>query len=119
MTKVFHFPKMISLAIMQLPAISLAILGLIRATSRSDVFKALTLACIPFFLLRFLVTLLDLLDALLAAFCMQKCAKKGLEKSGLLGFLGPTEEQRALAYDTVRAFSGNAIQLLFQVFSSH
>ena len=102
---------------MQLPAISLAILGLIRATSRSDVFKALTLVCIPFFLLRLLEALLDLLGALFA-FCMQKCAKKGLEKSGLLGFLGPTEEQRALAYDTVRAFSGNAIQLLFQVFSS-
>ena len=115
MTKVFHFPKIISLAIMQLPAISLAILGLIRATSRSDVFKA---ACIPFFLLHLLVTLFDLLEALLA-FCMQKCVKKGLEKSGLLGFLGPTEEQRALAYDTVRVFSGNAIQLLFQVFSSH
>ena len=109
---------MISLAIMQLPAISLAILGLIRATSRSDVFKALTLACIPFFLLRFLVTLLDLLGALLA-FCMQKCAKKGLEKSGLLRFLGPTEEQRALAQDTARAFSGHAVQLLFQVFSPH
>ena len=109
MTKVFHFPKMISLAIMQLPAISLALLGLIRATSCSDVFKALTLACVPFFLL-------GLLDALFA-FCLQKCAKKGLEKSGLLGFLGPTEEQRALAQDTARAFSGNALQLLFQVYS--
>ena len=115
MTKVFHFPKIISLAIMQLPAISLAILGLIRATSRSDVFKALTLLCVPFFLLRLLEALLEFLGA----FCMQKCAKKGLEKSGLLGFLGPTEEQRALVYDTVHAFSGNAIQLLFQVFSPH
>jgi len=95
-----------SLAIMQLPAISLALLGLIRATCCSDVFKALTLACIPFFLL-------GILDALFA-FCVQKCAKKGLEKSGLIGFLGPIEEQRALAQDTARAFSGHAVQLLFQ-----
>ena len=111
MTNPVHFPKITSLAILQLPAITLALLGLIRATSRSDVFKALALACVPFFLL-------GLLDALFA-FCLQKCAKKGLEKTGLLRFLGPTEEQRALAQDTARAFSGHAVQLLFQVFSPH
>ena len=111
MTNPFHFPKITSLAILQLPAITLALLGLTRATSCSDVFKALAVACVPFFLL-------GLLDALLS-FCLQKCAKKGLEKTGLLRFLGPTEEQRDLAQDTARAFSGHAVQLLFQVFSPH
>ena len=103
--------KITSLAILQLPAITLALLGLIRATSRSDVFKALVIACIPFFLL-------GLLDPLFA-FCLQKLTKRGLEKTGLLRFLGSTEEQRALAQDTARAFSGHAIQLLFQVLPLH
>ena len=76
-----------------------------------DVFKALALACIPFFLL-------GLLDPVIA-FCLQKYTKKGLEKPGLLRFLGTSEEQRALAQDTARAFSGHAIQLLFQVRPLH
>ena len=95
------------MAILQLPAITLALLGLLRAPSRSDVFKALGIACIPFFLL-------GLIDALLA-FVLVQCAKKGLDKAGLLKFLGPRSEQRALGVDTARAFSGPAIQLLFQV----
>ena len=108
MFNTFQFPKITSLVLLQLPAITLALLGLTRATTRCDVLKALGIACIPF-------SLLGLLDTFLA-FVLQQCAKKGLEKTGLLWFLGPTEDQRALSVDTARAFSGHALQLLFQVF---
>ena len=108
MFNTFQFPKITSLVLLQLPAITLALLGLTRATNRCDVFKALGIACIPF-------SLLGLLDILLA-FVLQQCAKKSLEKTGLLRFLGPTEDQRALSVDIARAFSGHALQLLFQVF---
>ena len=104
----FNFPKIISLAILQLPAITLALLGLIRANSCTDAFKALGIACIPFFLFDFLDNLLTIV--------LRKCAKEGLEKTGLLRFLGPTKAQRSLGLNTARAFSGHALQLLFQVF---
>ena len=97
-----------SLAILQLPAFSLASLGLLRATSCSDVLKTVPIVCTPFFLIGFLDFFLS--------FLFQQCTKKGLEKAGLLWFLGSTEEQRALGLDTSRAFSGHALQLLFQVF---
>ena len=97
-----------SIAILQLPAFSLALLGLLRAKSCSDVLRTVPSVCTPFFLLGFL--------DFFFSFLFQQCTKKGLEKAGLLWFLGSTEEQRALGLDTSRAFSGHAIQLLFQVF---
>ena len=102
------FCQITSLAILQLPAFSLALLGLLRAKSCSDVLKTVPIVCTPFFLLGFLDFFLS--------FLFQQCTKKGLEKAGLLWFLGSTEDQRALGLDTSRAFSGHAIQLLFQVF---
>jgi len=101
------FEAITSVAILQLPAFSLALLGLLRAKSCSDVLKTVPIVCTPFFLLGFLDFFLS--------FLFQQCTKKGLEKAGLLWFLGSTEEQRALGLDTSRAFSGNALQLLFQL----
>ena len=104
----FFHCQITSIAILQLPAFSLALLGLLRATRCSDVLKTVPLVCTPFFLLGFL--------DFFFSFLFQQCTKKGLEKAGLLWFLGSTEEQRALGLDTSRVFSGHAIQLLFQVF---
>ena len=98
-----------SIAILQLPAFSLALLGLLRATSCSDVLKTVPIVCTPFFLLGFLDFFLS--------FLFQQCTKKGLEKAGLLWFLGSTEEQRALGLDTSRVSPDTQFSFSFRSFS--
>jgi hypothetical protein len=106
----------VSLALLQLPALTLAILGLLRAAQRTEgraaaAARALLLAFVPFFLLEFLNSFLD--------FLFQQCLQKGLTRAKLLDFLGPTDKRRILAVDTARAFSGSAIQLVLQVSEGH
>ena len=103
--QIFEIEREISLSTLDF---SLESETLVNACSCTDAFKALGIACIPFFLFDFLDNLLTIV--------LRKCAKEGLEKTGLLRFLGPTKAQRSLGLNTARAFSGHALQLLFQVF---
>ena len=104
--------QVVTLALLQLPAICLAVVGLIKAamTSKgriSTTCKALTIPFVPFFLLGFFNDILMIGG--------QQCVKQGLSCCNFFSFLGETDGQQSLAFHMTRVFSSSVLQLLFQL----
>jgi len=102
----------VTLVLLQMPAISLAVLGLIKAATvsknRSSIlWRALIIPFIPFFLLGFFNDILIIVG--------QLCAMQALSSFNFFSFLGETEEEQSLALQMTKVFSSSVLQLLFQL----
>ena len=100
------------MALLQMPAISLAVLGLIKAATVSNnrssiLWRALVIPFIPFFLLGFFNDVLIIIG--------QLCAMQALSTFNFFSFLGETEEEQSLALQMTKVFSSSVLQLLFQL----
>ena len=101
-----------TLALLQLPAICLAVMGLLKAAMMhkgrmSTIFKALLIPFVPFFLLGFFNDILMIGG--------QQCVNRGLNCCNFFTFLGATEGKQNLAFHMTRVFSSSVLQLIFQL----
>ena len=114
---ILHYVPVASLALLHLPALGLATLGLFTAvrqagrTAAGTVLKSLTILVIPFFLLGFLSEFVSCI----AKFCCMMAAQKSLNYLSIISFLGPTAKSRTLGLDVARVFCGSIFQLILQV----
>jgi len=102
-----------SLGLLQLPAMFLAIFGLVKSASEAEgrcwaVLKCLLILITPFFLL-------DFLQHCLLVFLAQQAMSKSLAKANIVWFLGNTDKRRTLGLDMARVFCGTVFQLVLQL----
>ena len=125
----FSIEGLVSIGLVQLPAILLALFGIVKAMRTCTSFKqglndslhASVLMFLPFFIVEiisfFQFSFSFLFDTCLGFIC-GKCSKAVVQKFNFLYFLGakdPTGKARMLCLDATKMFCGSCIQLCLQI----